>query len=59
MDELVVDRRVADRAGLLRRQSPRLRMPDALIAATALVHSLTLHTKNTRDFKRVTNLRLR
>jgi toxin FitB len=59
MDELVVDRRVADRAGLLRRQSPRLRMPDALIAATALVHSLTLHTKNTRDFKQVPNLRLR
>lgn len=59
MDELVVDRRVADRAGLLRRQFPRLRMPDALIAATALVHSLTLRTKNTRDFKQVPNLRLR
>ncbi len=59
MDELVVDRRVTDRAGLLRRQSPRLRMPDALIAATALVHSLILHTKNTPDFKQVPNLRLR
>jgi toxin FitB len=59
MDELPVDRRVADRAGLLRRQPPRLRMPDALIAATALVHSLALHTNNTRDFKRVRGLRLR
>jgi predicted nucleic acid-binding protein len=59
MDELPVDRRVADRAGLLRRELPRLRMPDALIAATALVYSLTLHTKNTRDFKRVPTLRLR
>jgi predicted nucleic acid-binding protein len=59
MDEMPVDRRVAERAGLLRRQSPRLRMPDALIAATALVHSLTLHTKNTRDFKLVPSLRLR
>src|SRR6516162_3144632 len=59
MDELAVDRRVAARAGLLRRQLPRLRMPDALIAATALVHSLTLHTKNTRDFKLVPTLRLR
>jgi len=34
-------------------------MPDALIAATALVHSLTLHTNNTGDFKRVPGLRLR
>jgi toxin FitB len=59
MDELPVDRRVAERAGLLRRQLPRLRMPDALIAATALVHSLTLHTKNARDFKQVSALRLR
>jgi predicted nucleic acid-binding protein len=59
MDEIPVDRRVADRAGLLRRQLPGLRMPDALIAATALVHSLTLHTKNSRDFRRVPSLRLR
>lgn len=59
MDEIPVDRRVADRAGLLRRQIPSLRMPDALIAATALVHSVTLQTKNARDFKRVPGLRLR
>jgi predicted nucleic acid-binding protein len=59
MEELVVDRRVADRAGLLRRQIPALRTLDALIAATALVHSLDLHTKNTRDFNRVPGLRLR
>ncbi|HEX6393267.1 MAG TPA: type II toxin-antitoxin system VapC family toxin [Acidimicrobiales bacterium] len=59
MDEIPVDRRVADRAGRLRRQHPGLRMPDALIAATALVHALTLHTKNTKDFRRVPTLRLR
>jgi predicted nucleic acid-binding protein len=59
MDEIAVDRRVADRAGLLRRDSPTLRMPDALIAATALVHSMPLHTKNVRDFKRVAGIRLR
>jgi predicted nucleic acid-binding protein len=59
MDEIPVDRRVADRAGLLRRELPGLRMPDALIAATALVRSVALHTKNTRDFKRVPGLRLR
>jgi predicted nucleic acid-binding protein len=59
MDELDVDRRVADRAGMLRRQHPGLRMPDALIAATALVYSVPLHTKNRRDFARVSDLRIR
>ena len=57
MDELVVDRRVADRAGALRRAG--LRMPDALIAATALVHNLTLLTRNTADFRKAPGLRLR
>jgi predicted nucleic acid-binding protein len=36
-----------------------VRLPDALIAATALVHGLTVHTRNVRDFKRVTGLRVR
>jgi predicted nucleic acid-binding protein len=34
-------------------------MPDALVAATALVHGLTLHTRNRRDFRKVAGLRLR
>ena len=59
MDEIPVDRRIADRAGLLRRQVSALRMPDALIAATALVHSLALQTNNRRAFKTVPGLRLR
>jgi predicted nucleic acid-binding protein len=50
MDELLVDRPVADRAGELRRMS--LKTPDANIAATALVHQLTLPTRNTSDFPR-------
>jgi toxin FitB len=57
MDELVVDRRIADRAGLLRRGG--LRMPDALIAATALVHQLTLLTRNATDFRKAPGLRAR
>lgn len=56
MDELVVDRRVAEKAGELRRIG--LKMPDALIAATGLVHQLTLLTRNTADFRRVPGLRL-
>jgi len=58
MDEIPVDRRVADRAGLLRREVPGLRLPDALIAATALVQGIPLSTRNLRDFQRVPGLRL-
>ncbi len=56
--ELVIDRRVAERAGALRREAG-LRLPDALVAATALVHHLNLHTRNHRDFRKVAGLRLR
>lgn len=59
MEEIPVDRRVAESAGLLRRGAGAIRLPDALIAATALVHGLALHTKNRRDFQRVPGLRLR
>lgn len=59
MDELAVDRRIAERAGRLRRERQSVKMPDALIAATALVHSLTLRTNNARDFRRITGLRVR
>jgi len=48
---------IADRAGLLRRQRLGVRLPDALIAATALVQGLALATKNPRDFTQVPGLR--
>lgn len=57
MDELIVDRRIADRAGEIRRVG--LRMPDALIAATGLVHQLTLLTRNVADFRKAPGLRVR
>jgi predicted nucleic acid-binding protein len=57
MDELVVDRRVAEKAGELRRVG--LRMPDALIASTALVHQLTVLTRNVADFRKAPGLRVR
>ena len=56
--ELVVDRPVAERAGRVEREF-QLRMPDALIAATALENGLTLTTRNRKDFDRVRGLRLR
>lgn len=57
-NELPVDRAIAERAGRLRRTTA-IRMPDALIAATALEHRLTLVTRNTRDFAAVKGLRVR
>lgn len=56
--ELQVTRAVAERAGRIRRESG-IRLPDALIAATALEHGLALATRNRRDFERVRGLRLR
>lgn len=56
--ELPVDRAVAERAGRLRRGST-IRLPDALIAATALEHDCTLVTRNRADFEGVPGLRIR
>jgi hypothetical protein len=54
LDRLVIDETIADQAGrmiyLYSRKGVQLSFPDALIAATALHHSLTLVTTNTRHF---------
>jgi predicted nucleic acid-binding protein len=55
--ELSVDAAIAERAGRLARG--RLEMSDALIAATALEHGLELVTRNARDFKEISGLRVR
>jgi hypothetical protein len=34
----------------------KIKLPDAIIAATALVHNLTLLSRNTHDFKNVPGL---
>ncbi len=56
--EIPVDRTVAERAGRIRRESG-IRLPDALIAATAIEHKLGLVTRNRSDFEPVRSLRLR
>ncbi len=38
--------------------SHKLSLPDAMIAATALVHSMPLYTFNTRDFRFIAELQL-
>ncbi|HEV3309270.1 MAG TPA: PIN domain-containing protein [Chloroflexota bacterium] len=56
--ELTVDRKIAEAAGRLRRSS-QMRTADAIIAATALTHGLTLFTRNTRHFEGVSGLHVR
>ncbi|HTJ74355.1 MAG TPA: type II toxin-antitoxin system VapC family toxin [Acidimicrobiales bacterium] len=56
--EIPVDRSIAERAGRIRRESG-LRMPDALIAATALEGNLGLATRNKKHFEQVRGLRMR
>lgn len=58
MTEIDVDTAIAERGGRLRRTTS-LRLPDALIAATALEHRLTLVTRNTQDFAGVKALKVR
>lgn len=56
--EIEVGREIAERAGRLRRES-KIRLPDALIAATAVEHKLSLFTRNRSDFEGVRGLRIR
>lgn len=51
------DRTLARRAGLIRTQS-KIKLPDAIIAATALLTHTPIVTRNVRDFKRVKNLQV-
>ena len=56
--EIPVDRTIAERAGRIRRSSG-IRIADALIAATAVLHDLEIVTRNRRDFARVDGLVVR
>lgn len=53
---LYVDDIVADKAIQLRKTYKKLKLGDALIAATALVYDLVILTRNTKDFQNITNL---
>lgn len=56
--EIPVDRSIAERAGRVAREF-QLRLPDAIIAATALEGRLTLTTRNRKHFDKVRGLRIR
>lgn len=52
-----LDREISKRAGNLRANSA-MKLPDAIIAATALLHDLPLATLNIKDFEKVKDLHL-
>lgn len=57
LDEIVLDREVAEQAGRVRRAT-RIKLPDALVAAAALVTRRQLVTRNAKDFRKVKGLSL-
>jgi predicted nucleic acid-binding protein len=49
---------VSDQTILIRRRFPRIKLPDAIIAATALMNNHTLLTRNMDDFKNIPSVNL-
>jgi len=47
---VAVDEEIALRCGAIMKERPNTELPDALIAATALVHGLVLVTRNVKHF---------
>jgi len=40
------------------RKEYKIKLPDAIIAANALIYDLTLITRNTKDFKQIKGLKM-
>lgn len=55
---LPLDKVVTQKAIELRRNNRKLKLGDAIIAATAMVHQLTLMTNNTKDFIQIDGLQI-
>ncbi len=56
-EEIPIDRSIAEEAGRIRR-IVKIKLPDALIAATAIATKRHLYTRNVRDYKKVKRLKL-
>jgi toxin FitB len=52
LNDDIVDKTIAIR------KTQRIKLPDAIVAATALVYALILVTRNTLDFKNIRGLKL-
>jgi len=55
---LPLDENVTKQAILLRRKYKKLKLGDAIIAATAIVYNLVLISRNTKDFENIEGLDL-
>jgi predicted nucleic acid-binding protein len=53
---LPLDEAITKQTIVLRREHKKLKLGDAIIAATAIIHNLTLITRNTIDFKNISNI---
>lgn len=51
LNEDIIERTIKIRKGI------SIRLPDAIIASTAIVHNLTLLSDNDKDFKRISGLK--
>ncbi len=56
--DLPLDESITNECILLRRRHKKLKLPDAIIAATAKVHSLILLTNNAKDFANIKRLKV-
>jgi predicted nucleic acid-binding protein len=54
--EYPLSKEIADACILIRRKSLKVKVPDAIIAATAMAHGHTLLTSNLSDFKSIEGL---
>ena len=50
--------REVEKQTILIRKTKKMKLPDAIIAATAIVHDLTLVTCNTDDFRNIPELKI-
>lgn len=55
---LPLDKEVTQKAIELRRNHKKIKLGDAIIGATAIVHNRTLITNNTKDFVNIKGLKL-
>jgi len=58
METIYISKEIADRVILIR-QERKIKLPDAIIAATAIIGNYTLCTNNSDDFKNIAGLELR
>ena len=55
-DVFTLNETIARQTILLRRKHKKIKLGDAIIAATALVHDLTIISRNTKGFKNIMGL---